>query len=111
METNIYKEENVLDFSLITNYSANKINSKKIFEKKSGNITLFAFDKEQNLSRNSVPYDTFVQVIEGVCEIEVNNKSHLLTDGMSIVLPANIPYNINSISKFKMLLTIIGEAA
>ncbi len=71
---------------------------------------MFAFDKEQQLSEHTAPFDALIQVLEGTGEVIINKKSYILKPGQSIIMPANIPHAVNAIEKFKMLLTMIkGE--
>jgi len=111
METNIFEKATILDFSALVEYSTNGIVSKRVLEKKTGNITLFAFDKGQSLSDHKAPFDAMVQVIEGKGEIIIDGKSFILEQGKSIIMPANITHAVNAVEKFKMLLTMIKEPA
>jgi len=88
-------------------YSENGVVSKQVLEKSTGNITLFAFDKEQKLSEHSAPFDAMVQVIEGKVEITIDKKPYTLQEGETIIMPANIPHALTAVEKFKMLLTMI----
>lgn len=110
METNLFEKGTVLNFSTLVEYSTEGIVSKRVLEKRTGNITLFAFDEGQKLSEHTAPFDAMVQVIEGKGEIVINGKGNLLEAGQSIIMPANIPHAVNAVSKFKMLLTMIKEA-
>jgi quercetin dioxygenase-like cupin family protein len=109
METSIFEKATILDFPALVEYSTNGIVSKKVLEKKTGNITLFAFDEGQKLSEHTTPYDAMVQVIEGRGEIIINGQSFLLEQGKSIIMPANVTHAVNAVEKFKMLLTMIKE--
>ena len=109
METNLFETATILDFAALAEYSTNGIVSKQVIQKKTGNITLFAFDEGQKLSEHTAPFDAMVQVIEGQGEIVINGKPFLLQAGKSIIMPANIPHAVNAISKFKMLLIMIKE--
>lgn len=109
METNIFEKATILDLPALAEYSENGIVSKRVLEKKTGNITLFAFDEGQKLSEHTAPFDAMVQVIEGEGEIVINGKPFSLFAGQSIIMPANIPHAVNAVSKFKMLLTMIKE--
>lgn len=88
-------------------YSENAIVSKKVLKKTTGNITLFAFDKDQELSEHTAPYDALVQVLEGTVRIRIDKNEFQLNEGLSIIMPANIPHAVYAINKFKMLLTMI----
>jgi quercetin dioxygenase-like cupin family protein len=111
METNLFEKATILDFAALAEYSTNGIVSKQVLQKKTGNITLFAFDEGQKLSEHTAPFDAMVQVIEGEGEIVINGNPFLLEAGKSIIMPAGIPHAVNAVSKFKMLLTMIKEPA
>ena len=48
----------------LVNYSEGSVVSRTILKKKSGNITLFAFDKGEELSEHTTPFDAFVYIID-----------------------------------------------
>ena len=81
--------------------------SRTIIGKKTGTITLFAFDEEQQLSEHTAPYDALVHVLDGTVEIIISGDVNVLNAGDIIILPANVPHAVNALSKFKMLLTMI----
>lgn len=91
----------------IVKYQKNTIVSKTIIDKKSGTVTAFAFDKGQGLSEHTAPFDALVIVIEGKVKITISRKLHLLKTGEMIIMPANQPHSLESITKFKMLLIMI----
>lgn len=88
-------------------YSKGSIVSKTIVEKKTGTVTLFAFDKGQNLSEHTAPFDALVLVIEGEGEVILNGKPNSVKSGNMIIMPANIPHAVNAVEQFKMLLVMI----
>ena len=90
-------------------YSKNSVVSQQVVKKPSGNITLFAFDKGQELSEHSAPFDAVVQVLDGTAKIHIAGKPHDMNAGEMIILPANIPHAVYATTAFKMLLTMIRE--
>lgn len=90
-------------------YQTDGIVSKRIIQKEKGNITLFAFDAGQKLSEHTAPFDALVQVMQGSAEIVIGGKPNQLTEGQSIIMPANVPHAVNANQKFIMLLTMIRE--
>jgi len=88
-------------------YISGGIASKQLLKCKEGNITLFAFDKDQGLSEHSAPFDALVQVIEGQAEITIDGKINNTGENESILMPANIPHAVKAASKFKMVLTMV----
>lgn len=93
----------------LVDYQEGSIVSKTLIDKKSGSVTLFAFDKAQKLSEHTAPYDALVYVFDGECEITIGSTAHQLTEGDLIIMPANIPHSVRALTKFKMLLTMIKE--
>jgi quercetin dioxygenase-like cupin family protein len=88
-------------------YQEGGIVSKAIMKNPAGNVTLFAFDKDQALSPHSAPFDAMVQVMEGNAKITIAETEYHLTKGESIVMPANIKHAVYATERFKMLLTMI----
>ncbi len=107
METTLFELAKPFRFETKIEYSEGGIVSKKVIQKESGNVTLFAFDKDQKLSEHTAPFDALVQVFDGEAEIIIGGNSNILSTGMSIIMPAGIPHAVNALVPFKMLLTMI----
>ncbi len=88
-------------------YQPGAVVSKTLIKKKTGTVTLFAFDGGEGLREHTAPYDALVQVIEGKTEITISSKSLELGEGEMIILPANEPHALRATEKFKMILTMI----
>ena len=107
MITNEFDKGRVFSFNSEIDYAKGSVVSKIILKKETGNVTLFSFDKGQNLSEHTAPFDAMVQVIEGEAEIIINKESFVVKQGQTVVMPANIPHAVNAVECFKMLLTMI----
>jgi quercetin dioxygenase-like cupin family protein len=81
--------------------------SRTIIDKKTGTITLFAFDENQGLSEHTAPYDAMVYVLDGEVEVTISGKPVRLKQGEMTIMPANEPHALTAKTKFKMLLTMI----
>lgn len=90
-------------------YSQGATVSKIVAKNKNGSTTLFSFDKGQNLSEHTAPFDAIVCVLDGACQITIAGKPHNLSEGQMIVMPANIPHALDATQAFKMLLIMIRE--
>jgi quercetin dioxygenase-like cupin family protein len=88
-------------------YADQSIVSKPVLKAEGGNISLFAFDRGQELSEHTAPFDAMVQVLEGTAEIRINQHVHQLDAGQCIIMPANEPHALKAVQPFKMLLTMI----
>lgn len=109
MDTQLFNHSTVMNFAEKVDYSPEGIVSKQVIKKEKGNITLFAFDKGQQLSEHSAPFDAMVQVLDGQAEILINRVPYKLNAGQAIIMPANIPHAVIAVERFKMLLTMIKE--
>ena len=75
--------------------------------KKTGTVTMFAFDKGEGLSEHTAPFDALVYIIDGEAKILISGKSHLVKKDEIIIMPANEPHSLKAVKRFKMLLTMI----
>nr|WP_321411596.1 cupin domain-containing protein [uncultured Carboxylicivirga sp.] len=103
----IFNTAEVYNLKDMVDYYDGSTVSKIITRNEKGNLTLFAFDKGQNLSEHSAPFDAIVQVLEGAGTIIINKKEHAVSEGQLIIMPANIPHAVEANEKFKMLLIMI----
>ena len=97
----------ILSLNDLIEYNDDAIVSKIIVNSEKGSITIFAFDEGQGLSEHTAPFDATVQIIEGEAEIIISEESFKLSMGKMIIMPANKPHAVKSITKFKMILTMI----
>lgn len=91
----------------LVKYQAGSVVSRSLLKKESGNITLFAFDKGENLSEHTSPYDAVVYIFDGEAEIKISGNIYNLSEGDIIVMPANEPHALKAVSRFKMLLIML----
>ena len=88
-------------------YGDGSVVSKTILAKKTGTVTLFAFDKGQHLSEHTTPFDALVHVVDGEAELTIGGEKINVSSGQFVIMPANIPHAVNASQRFKMLLTMI----
>ncbi|HLA07638.1 MAG TPA: cupin domain-containing protein [Anaerolineales bacterium] len=99
----------VLPMSDLVTYQEGSVVSRQVTKADAGNITLFAFDKDQELSEHTAPFDAFVHVLEGEADIRISGKAFQLKAGDGIIMPANEPHAVRATTRFKMLLTMIRK--
>ncbi len=96
--------QNIVD---LISYQETSVVSKTMLDKKTGTITLFAFDKGQGLSEHTAPFDAMVTVLDGKAEITIAGNPVLVKQGEMLVMPANQPHTLKAVERFKMMLIMI----
>ena len=91
----------------LVDYQQGSVVSRTILDKKTGTVTLFAFDRGQGLSEHTAPFDALVHLLDGEAEIIISGKGLRLKEGEMVIMPANQPHALRAIEKFKMILTMI----
>jgi quercetin dioxygenase-like cupin family protein len=88
-------------------YQKGAVVSRTLIERKTGTVTLFAFDEGQGLSEHTAPFDAMVHVLDGEAEITISGTAHHVKKGHMLIMPANQPHALKALAPFKMLLTMI----
>lgn len=91
----------------IIEYVPNSVVIKSIIKKTTGNISAISFDSGEALAEKIIPFDTFVQIIDGKAEIVIDGISNLLNTGQSIIIPAHSSNIVKANERFKMISTLI----
>lgn len=91
----------------LVGYQDGSVVSRQITKSDAGNATLFAFDKDQELSEHTAPFDALVHVLDGDVEVKISGKAYNLKTGDAIIMPANEPHALRALTRFKMLLMMI----
>ena len=99
--------EQAVNLAELVDYQSGSIVSRTLIKKPTGTITLFAFDKGQELSEHTAPFDALVQLVEGTAELTIGGSPVRPLAGQIILMPAGIPHAVRATEPFKMLLTMI----
>lgn len=102
-----FKQAEVLDFKDQVTYQEGQIVSKTLAQNSNVSITLFAFDKEEEISTHTSKGDALVYVLDGKARIFIGNNKYELLEGQSILMPATIPHSVYALEKMKFMLTVI----
>ena len=99
----------VISTSEMVGYQDGSIVSREVISKKSGTVTIFAFDAGQGLSEHTAPYDAMVYILDGAALITIAGEKFNVSTGEMIIMPANIPHAVTAEKRFKMQLTMIRD--
>jgi quercetin dioxygenase-like cupin family protein len=90
----------------MTEYQEGAVVSRTLLKNASGTLTVFSFDAGQSLSEHTVPFNAFVQVLDGEGEITIDGKMSVVKPGEIILMPGGLPHSVHATQRFKMLLTM-----
>jgi len=100
-------EEQTINLVQAVEYQKDAIVSRTLLDKKTGTVTLFAFDAGQGLSEHTAPFDAMVQVLDGEAEVTISGKAGTVRQGEMVIMPGGKPHALRAIKRFKMLLVMI----
>lgn len=103
---NISKAE-VLILKDQVGYQTGQVVSKTLAQNENMSITLFAFDKGEEISTHESGGDAFVTCLDGVGQVTIDGVAYELHEGESIVMPAKHPHAVFGKEAFKMLLVVV----
>ena len=103
---NIDKAE-VLALKEQITYQRGQVVSKTLAQNNAVSITLFSFDKGEEIGTHESGGDAFVTCLDGVGKVTIDGEEYILKEGDSIVMPAKHPHAVYGQEQFKMLLVVI----
>lgn len=97
----------VLPFAEQVSYQPGQIVSKTLAQNKALSLTLFAFDKGEEISTHASDGDAMVIALDGTGEITIDGEKFTLHAGETIVMPAKKPHAVFAAEQFKMFLVVV----
>ncbi len=105
MYKNIAKKEKLLLKDLVA-YQEGQVVSKTLVQNELMSVTVFSFDRDEEISTHASGGDAMVTVLEGVGRFAVGGDVFVLTEGETLVMPKDVPHAVYGQERFKMLLTV-----
>ena len=87
-------------------YQPGQVVSKTLVQNDKVSVTIFSFDKGEEISTHASGGDAMVTVLEGTGRFTVGGEVFLLNEGETLIMPKDIPHAVYGEEKFKMLLTV-----
>ena len=97
----------VLTLKEQVSYQPGQVVSKTLAQNDAVSVTLFAFDKGEEISTHGSGGDAFVTCLDGTGRITIDGTQYVLHEGQSIVMPARHPHAVYGQEQFKMLLVVV----
>ncbi|MGI6013426.1 MAG: cupin domain-containing protein [Oscillospiraceae bacterium] len=105
MYKNIEKQI-VLQLKDQVQYQDDQIVSKTLVQNEQMSMTLFAFEKGEEISTHAAGGDAMVTVLEGCGRFTVDGEVSLLHEGETLIMPKDIPHAVYGEERFKMQLIV-----
>ena len=96
-----------LSLDALVTYQTGQIVSRTLAQNRAVSMTLFAFDKGEEISSHESKGDAMVQVLDGKAKITIGEGEYVLSAGETIVMPAGVPHALEAVEPFKMFLTVV----
>jgi len=91
----------------LVQYQDGQVVSRTFSQGKALSLTLFAFDKGEQISSHASKGDAMVQMLDGEAKITIGDQDFDAKAGDVIVMPANVPHALLATTRFKMVLNVI----
>lgn len=105
MYKNIEKSK-VLCLKDLVAYEKGQVVSRTLVQNDYVSVTLFAFDKDEEISTHASGGDAMVTVLEGKGRFTVGGEVFFLEEGQTLIMPKNVPHAVYAQEKFKMELKV-----
>ena len=105
MYKNIAKKEK-LELKSLVDYQDGQVVSKTLVQNDYVSVTIFSFDKGEEISTHASGGDAMVTVLEGTGRFTIGGDVFILYEGETIVMPKDVPHAVFGEEKFKMELVV-----
>lgn len=96
----------VLHLKDLVDYQPGQVVSKTLVQNDLVSMTLFSFDKSEEISTHTAGGDAMVTVLEGTGRLTVGQDVFVLHEGDTLIMPKGIPHAVFGEERFKMQLTV-----
>ena len=87
-------------------YQPGQVVSKTLVQNEYVSMTIFSFDKGEEISTHAAGGDAMVTVLEGKGRFTVDGEVFFLEAGDTLIMPKDIPHAVYSEEQFKMQLVV-----
>ncbi len=105
MYKNIIKQAG-LKLKDLVDYQKGQVVSKTLVQNDYVSMTLFSFDKGEEISTHASGGDAMVTVLDGTGKFTVGGEVFILNEGETLIMPKDVPHAVYGEEQFKMQLTV-----
>ena len=100
------EKQAVLQLKDLVEYQTGQVVSKTLVQNDKVSMTIFSFDKGEEISTHTAGGDAMVTVLEGTGKFTVGGEVFLLHAGETLIMPKDIPHAVYGEEQFKMQLIV-----
>ncbi|MGN0279924.1 MAG: cupin domain-containing protein [Lachnospiraceae bacterium] len=90
----------------LVEYQKGQVVSKTLVQNEQLSMTIFSFDKGEEISTHASGGDAMVTVLEGTGKFTVGGEVFILNEGETLIMPKDVPHAVYGEEAFKMQLTV-----
>ena len=98
--------KNIVELKNLVAYQEGQVVSKTLVQNDYVSVTLFSFDKGEEISTHASGGDAMVTVLEGTGKFTIGGDVFILKEGETIIMPKDVPHAVYGQEKFKMELVV-----
>ena len=87
-------------------YQEGQVVSRTLVQNEMVSMTIFSFDKGEEISTHAAGGDAMVTVLEGTGRFTVDGQVFVLKEGETLIMPKDIPHAVYGEERFKMQLVV-----
>lgn len=105
MYKNIEKQTK-LNLKNLVEYQKGQVVSKTLVQNEAVSMTIFSFDKGEEISTHASGGDAMVTVLDGRGRFTVEDEVFYLEAGETLIMPKDLPHAVYAEEQFKMQLVV-----
>ncbi len=95
-----------LELKNLVEYQEGQVVSKTLVQNDHMSMTVFSFDRGEEISTHASGGDAMVTVLDGTGRFTVGGEVFVLTKDETLIMPKDVPHAVYGEEQFKMLLTV-----
>ena len=96
-----------LSLAAMVDVQPGQVVSRTLVQNEAVGVTLFSFDRGEQISAHTSTGDALLTVLEGAARITIGGEDHIVEAGQSIAMPHDVPHAVAAETAFKMLLVVV----
>ena len=101
------QSETILQLKGEISVQEGQVVSKTLSQNEALSLTLFSFDVNEEISTHRSEGDALVTILSGTARITIDNTPFVLSEGQTILMPAQKPHAVFAETAMKMMLLVV----